>query len=263
MKLFICSYNAPTGRYAELKGLGFTGIRINNISPKDIREMGEHGLEPLVIVDNATAAGYIAEWLHQEGVKGAIEFVNEPNLNSWNPGIWANRSRVAYMEAKNRNPEVTFVSGGISNLGKGQLKYLKTALDAGLQCDAVGYHRYQTEYGPSHPLKGYASRVTELQAIQLMVGPQTPLWCTEIGWHTFPQKRRTGPFGLFYETTRCSDEDVAYAAAWEKDFLKSRGVAAMAWYQITDGPDQHNFESFFGITRLDGTLKPVAHAFRS
>lgn len=248
---YLCAFPA-SGELGLIESLGFKGVRfdVRNLEQVSaIENLKAHPhLSPLVILDNYDLVIPTAEAIMRLG-RGAIELVNEPNLNGWNARDWAQFTKAAYPAIKAEGP-IPVVSGGVSNLNHDQLHYLGEGLAAGLQCDIIGFHRYRTEDPPSVALKDYSSRQEEFAALRHVIGSKDA-WCTEIGWHTAPQ-----PHGV-----RMTDEQVALFAVQEFQYQQAAGVAVMAWFQITDGPSE-NFEDHFGILYLDKTEKPVARVWK-
>lgn len=239
-----------TGDLQLIEDLGFKGVRfdVKNLDQVPaIANLRKHpGLTPVAIIDHYDVCIPVAEEIAKLG-RGAIELVNEPDLNGWNPRDWAAFTKAclpAIRVEELHGVPIPVVSGGISNLNHRQLDFLEDGLAAGLACDVVGWHRYRTESPPATALKDYGTRAQEFQALRRLTRGK-PDWCTETGWNT---------------AGRFTDADVAQFAREEYAIQKAADVTVMVWYQITDGPTAH-YEDHFGIRRIDGSLKPVAHVW--
>ena len=248
----------------QIEDIGFKGMRTTVLPGTEqpiINCMIGSPLKRLYVLDYD--AQELAKLIVVRGYPklSAIELVNEPNLNGWKPEVWADWMVSQYQRIKTISPDITVVSGGISNLNRAQLKYLKTALAVGLPDDLViGYHRYQTEKPSTSALKDYKTRSSEYYELVEVIGNRRR-WCTEIGWHTQPQTIRYGPFGLFSKRVQWNDKQVANFLEDELIYQDEYRAEVTAIYQIIDGPSNH-YEDHFGIFRMDGTMKEQAYRIR-
>jgi hypothetical protein len=258
VKRYICAFPTPSN-LSLISSLGFDGVRFDVLNSEQLPAIGNFAshpsLTPLAIINDYYMCIPVAEAIARLG-RGAIELVNEPDLNRWTPGGWAEFTKACYPAIKveqlshhGHKTPIPVVSGGISNLNHKQLNYLTEAQRAGLLCDIIGFHRYKTESAPPIPLTDYHDRKGEFFALKATVEGR-PIWCTEEGWHTAQQGHGV----------KLSEEQVASYAIQEQAIQEEGGAEVMTWFVLDDGPTA-DYNDHFGIRRIDGTLKPAAHVW--
>ncbi len=154
-------------------------------------------------------------------------------------------------------------AGVISNLNTRGVQWLREA-DPSTWPDGVGVslHWYPHGSGPAVPHPGFRSRQAEVDALTAIVAGR-PWAVTEFGYHTARRRvtRTVWGFEVPVGYATWTDDEVAAHAAYEWQFWEAQGAVAAFWFQLNDGPTDH-FEHKFGIRRVDGSWKPVAHTFR-
>ena len=211
--------------------------------------------------DVAAQAGVIAGLMTEHGLDGWIECGNEPDITKhMKPQRFVDQCKAA-LSAVWAVTDIPFITGGVSNLSKrGGLKYLMKCVDKGLprgQTDiAIGIHPYRTGLKPWDKYEG--RYINELyQELNDLGG----ISVTELGWHTAPQKRRTGP--LCSKRFQFDDVQVAEFAEWELPTAFMNAIDVYVWYQLNDGPNENYDMHRYGIRRFDtfDDVKPVVKSF--
>lgn len=262
-----------TENLKRFKFLGFDGVR-QDVPSGHSRELvfefaNFPALAPLFLVCGGkmrdidiapTVAWAVAACMQEFACKGAIEIGNEPDLTGHSPlkfaqivtecarGVWA------------IDPEIPVVLGGVMATNERGLGYLEATLDAGIPRQvSIGYHTYRPG-SPDVPNPGFKSRDGEFHRLKNLANGR-PLWNTEIGWHTSSFKeQRAFPFCFLTQTVQHTDETVFKFLVREKKLNTAAGAEIMTVYQHRDGPSAGQK---FGITRLDGSLKPSSQIARA
>ena len=227
----------------------------------------EKGWDP---IDVAEQAGTVAVVASELGLLAreqpcAIEIGNEPNLDKSGTSYQHDPNRFAELIRRSQDSirksvtaPVTVLSGGISNLNRDGLDYLREAVRAGIPEDvAVGYHSYRTTATPETPNGGFGSRVEEFRTLRSIAGARR-LWCTECGWHTALSVQKTV---LGKKKIKFNDEQVAEFVSREARLHFQFGAEAFTLFQLNDR-EEDCAEARFGIRHTDLSLKPVAHRIR-
>lgn len=269
MRVLLCTPDCgplPLSDWSLIGDLQFDGIRT------DVRRPGDAP----ALVANVVAAGKDAIFIadHRQGAAACLEIVtaiasaigpdarpemfaievgNECDLSGpfvKDPDGFGRLVANAANAVRVLSPNTRVVSGGISHCGKDKLKWLKSAIRHFPAEVAVGYHPYR-DTGPGEGRPDYGSRGEEFASLAVVVGTHQA-WCTEIGWHTAPRKKRP----------QWTDGQVEIFLRDELQREKEFGAEVMAIFQIHDGPDPNQYEHRFGIRRVDGALKPSAYVIR-
>jgi hypothetical protein len=243
----------------EVRKLGFTMARFDLEADMEARITGAQaaGLRPFVIVFDPATLG---PWAR--GVD--IEFGNEPDgpvcKADWQAvGMWdesANRvdPRIyaehvpPFVEACRSHGAQPWV-GAVSNTTTMALDWLRTMLSWPID-DEIGVtvHRYHppVPQGWQTPHQGYRTRDDETAAIKAIVGAKR--WgCSEFGYHTAPQLRRTWlPSWWPGNAWAWTDAQVAANVIGEWDFWRAASAEFAVLYQINDGVE-NTAENRFGI----------------
>lgn len=191
-----------------------------------------------------------------EASNTAVEVGNEEDLKgkrwSKDPAGWTALVKDVATIAASYSPDIQVVSGGVSSVSREAMDWLTRSKVRELNENVViGYHQYRST-PPQQPLKGYASRDEEFEALVEASGART-VWCTECGWHT--AQRSEG--WLCRRKWAYTDEQVALFL--QQEIALNVGKAeCFTVYQLNDGPNPSNDQDCFGIRRIDGTLKPSA-----
>jgi len=222
----------------------------------------------------------------------SFQLWNEPNLErhlapqrEGGRAFAATRFRellnAGYAGVKAEQPDAVVVTGGLAPFGdySGRIgrtppvRFLESLLcvDRELRrscrqrtsVDAISHHPYAVR-APSSPALnpddvtipdlGKLTRVVRAARRAGTLGPKTPqLWVTEVSYDSAPPDPRGVP------TARLS--------RWTAELLWHlwrQGVRTALWFQVRDQPAVPDYASTSqsGLFRLDGGLKPSAHAFR-
>lgn len=258
---------------AEIAAHGFDGIRCDLLSPEDVApalwrlsqatsRLGALWLLPLrpqhqETLDIALRLGQAlpAALSAQPGRNHFVEIGNEPDLDPYFRSRPFEAGRVMALAGGivHGLTGVPVVTGGISNLRSKPLRYLEALLEAGSfgRHWVIGFHRYQTEWPAEKPLPGYFSREEELEALRQVIGHRSA-WCTEVGWHTGPQRRNLRGW---FRRVQWRDDQVAQHLSDELAIQRRAGIPLTVIYQVSDGPREDPIDRF-GRRRLDGTWKP-------
>lgn len=293
MRRYLCSHWAlGPEQTAWIKRMGFSGLRFDIPwgAPKEyIRQafdtMAEQHLEVLAIIGGwarwengeMVAARNFAPPLPAIGIEGkrvarillksdmpvgrvSFEIGNEPDISDWDgPKQFAEFVRLGSAGIWEVIPTAKVVVGGVSNVNrKGGAKYLDAVCSAGVDARMIlGIHPYRCDRMPPEAPKGWKS-IWEVFA--WLRSKRRPIWITEGGWHTAPQKRRSGPWGICSTKVQWDNQEIANFAVDEMRLWEE--VAELyAWYSCNDGLDPNNPEDNFGIRYADFSPKPVAEAF--
>lgn len=185
-----------------------------------------------------------------------LEVGNEPDLTSWPPEMLAATTNRCLRAAC--SSQVHIILGGISNLNRHGLDYLRWATRYGLLPNvAVGFHRYGTpEKDILKPHDGFPTRDAEMARLKQLAGGRT-LLCTETGDHTAP--KRYGCLRL--RKAQLSEAKVIERQRKNLQHMRSHGVETAAIYQLNSGPDPNNPEDNYGIRSADGIPLERARGF--
>jgi hypothetical protein len=191
----------------------------------------------------------------------AFEIGCEPKESGFSPREYARYVNSGAAGIFSVIPTATVLFCGPLNVDrKGGARMLDEVLDAGIDHRLlIGLHPYRSALRPYWAPRGWDSINNMFLWLR---GLRRDYWISECGWHTAPQKRRRGPFGLCSKTIQWSDADVAEFAGQEMDLWENAKAQCYVWYQINDGPDPNNPEDNFGLRYHDGTPKPAAKAFQ-
>ena len=293
MKRYLCSHWAlGPEQTAWVKSMGFSGLRFDipwgapaEYIRRAFNTMHEQRLEVLAIVggwmrwvdgERVAARGF-APPLQAIGVEAkriasillksqmpvnfvTFEIGNEPDLSNWkNPRDFASFVRLGADGVWEVIPTAKVVVGGVSNVNrKGGAKYLDAICSAGVDARMIlGVHPYRCDRAPNEAPKGWKS-IWEVFA--WLRSKQRPIWITEGGWHTAPQTRRSGLFGLCSKSVQWSDREIADFATNEMRLWEEISEL-YAWYNCNDGRNPNEPEDNFGVRYIDFSPKPVAEAF--
>lgn len=265
-----------------IRSHGFGGIRQEIFRGEDaeliIREIADSGLEAILLLcgghmerisfeHTVGLARHVA--LVARDVAGidatrlAIEIGNEPDLAidqyKRNPGEFARLVRECATAIWQEVPALTVVSGGVSNTHRDGLDYLEAASRAGLPDGChIGYHAYHTTSTPETAHPGFRSRQEEFGRLARTVAGR-PMWCTEVGWHTYPSEIRVGVLKQ-RKTVRFDDNQVADFTERELRLQRAAGAVCSAVFQLNDALDDPptSYEHRHGVRYADGSAKPVA-----
>jgi hypothetical protein len=259
---------------------GFCGIRQEimrgeHAEPR-IREIADSGLEAILLVcgghmekiafhHTVELARHVT--LVARDVVGididrlAIEIGNEPDLATdqykENPAQFAALVREAASAIWREVPTMKVISGGVSNTHKKGLDYLAAAANSGFpQGCHIGYHAYHTTVTPETPHEGFRTRNDEFSRLRTIVAGR-PMWCTEVGWHTYPSQIREGLLQR-QRTVHFDDDQVADFTERELRLHQAAGAVCAAIFQLNDAEPASSHEHRYGVRRLDNTPKPVA-----
>ncbi len=294
MRRYLCSEWALGREQTRwVKSMGFSGLRYDipwGAPSKYIQmsfdQMSLQQLDALIIIggwmrwggDNPVAARGFAPPVDAIGLeakhaarillrsKMPVDFVsweigNEPDLSEWkSPREFAEFVRRGAEGIWEVIPTATVVVGGVSNVNRnGGAKYLDAICSAGVDARMIlGVHPYRSDRAPDEAPKGWKS-VDDV--FRWLKSKERLIWVTECGWHTSPQKRRSGPFGIWSKNVQWSDYDVAKFVRLEMSLWENAGAGLYAYYQINDGENKLDPEQNFGVRYFDLTPKPVAGAF--
>jgi hypothetical protein len=216
---------------------------------------GSNRIEPHVLAARARRVVQAAQAVDLHSY--ALEVGNEPDIAhdgyASRPQDFAEAIRQVHAVVRPLGFEGDIVTGGVSNLNRRGLEYLRAMLSTPtVPVDVVlGFHRYpESGKGAETPHKGFSSRDDEFKALERLADGRR-VACTEFGYHT--AEDRVGLFGR----RRRSESDFADSVRWDLDFFGQRGVLVAALYQLNDGTRDVAVERY-GVRRLDGTLKQVA-----
>lgn len=226
------------------------------------------------INDVAVQAGIVTKLSRELGCTSHIEGGNEPDItDGLTPGKFVEMCARMHEAISTENPLQSFITGGVSNIrARDGLSYLREALDQGLVTGkqhgnvSVGVHPYRTEQEPWEPVDGADVR-SVIRSIKREAGPVA---CTEIGWHTAPQERKKGLFGLCREKFQFDDDDVREFAAYELELWDWAESPVFGWYGANSGPSDRAIDNFgirpynYQLGRVDDTrVTAVVDAFRN
>lgn len=295
MKRYLCSYwGLNSADEAFTKSMGFSGLRFDvpwgaprEYILKAFDAMAKQRLEALVIIGGwmywqngqPVAAKHFAPplaaieaeakrtarlLLKSDMHPGLIswDMGNEPDISEWNsPREFAEFVRRGADGIWEAIPTATVVVGGVSNVDrKGGARYLDAICSAGVDARMViGVHPYRGDRMPHEAPKGWES-INDVFAWLNSKGHR--IWVTECGWHTAPQKRHYGPWGIFSESIQWSDTDVAEFASLEMNLWENAGVELYAYYQMNSGPDPNAPIHNYGVRDSDMVPKLIAREFQ-
>jgi hypothetical protein len=247
-----------------------------------LQEIAESQLDALILVGGGRMNGigfdqavelarHIALVADQVGLvsagRFAIEIGNEPDNSlaayQQDPALFARLVRRSAEDIWAVVPQAIVISGGVMNTTMKGLDYLRRASQAGFPDGCrIGYHCYHTTSTPDTPHDGFSSRQGEFDRLADIVSGR-PMWCTEVGWHTFPS-RIPGRFFPFRppRTVQFNDDQVADFTERELRLHHIAGAVCAAVFQLNDQDPPSSFEHRHGIRRTDGTAKPVATRLR-
>lgn len=213
------------------------------------------------------------------------EIWNEPNSR----GAWLPRAdsseyveilRAASRSIRAADPSARIVSGGLASKESkdgniSQLDFLEAMCASGVNrdLDAVGFHPYSYPVLPSTSIEWNAwSQIVETprsfaSILRAHGSPDMPIWLTEYG----------APTGGPGATATASDTQVEnspdhvdeqYQAMMATDSVeaavRTEQIGGLFWYTDRDlGVDRGNVENFFGLRRVDGSVKPAWDALRT
>lgn len=266
---------------------GFSGIR-QEVKQGDharalLEEIDQSQLDALILVGGGFMdwisfehtiglARHVAIVANELGLVGsqrfAIEIGNEPDNSKADykhaPALFARLVRECAASVWEAVPGATVISGGVMNTHEKALEYLEDASRAGFPDGChIGYHSYHTTTSPEKAHPGFRTRAHEFYRLREIVAGR-PMWCTEVGWHTYPSQV---PAKLlpkrFWQTVHFNDDQVADFTEQELRLHRDAGAVCCAVFQLNDHDPASSYEHRHGVRRLDGTAKPVAHRIRA
>ncbi len=232
---------------------------------------------PLDVTDFGDYAAELAE--RYAGRIRRYEVWNEPNvgLRFWKPEedpvAYAALLEEASARIREQDPEAQVALGGLFHpdlgLNTGGPEFLgavgEALPDLGATVDAVGYHPYRYPFTAPESVEDHQAPLADClcqleDQLAAMGAAETPLWITEIGWHTAGQALLAG-----------ADEDDHAAYTVRAALLSfAQGAELYLWYTFRDsGTDEEDQEEMFGLFRYDedptddepAEPKPAADAF--
>lgn len=267
-----------------IKAHGFAGIRQEIMRGEDaepiVREIADSGLEAILLVcgghmerisfeHTVELARHVAlvvrDVVQMDSNRLAIEIGNEPDnaIDEYkkNPGRFSQLVRDSAAVIWQEVPTLKIISGGVMNTHTDGLSYLAAASNAGFPdgCQ-VGYHSYHTTTPPETAHEGFRSRQEEFGRLRAVVAGR-PMWCTEVGWHTYPSVVRVGVLQR-RKTVQFDDNQVADFTERELKLHREAGAVCAAVFQLNDGEPVTSYEQRHGVRRVDRTAKPVAIRIR-
>lgn len=262
--------SAPLQRaeWAVVLGYSWDGIRTDIRREQDaglmVRDVAEVDADAILVTPNeagaalaVTEAAAISAKLSGRPENITLEVGNEPDLSGYwrdNPEGFGRLVTACAEMARGYVPTLRIASGGVSNVSKTALAWLRRAVEQMPREVIVGYHCYRNT-SPKEPLKGYDSRRDEFEALLDVAGPRM-VACTETGWHTAPRPKA---FPFCWQTESWGEDVVADFLRTE---LRMQHAYAMPYcccvYQLRSGPNRKNDQDQFGILRADGTPRAAA-----
>jgi hypothetical protein len=271
-----------------IRNHGFAGIRQEVFRGQDtepiIREIAESDLDAILLLcgaqmerisfnDTVDLARHVAivarDVVGIDIARLAIEIGNEPDLAcneyKYHPEEFARLVRESATSIWAEVPTMSVISGGVSNTHRDGLDYLDSASRAGFpdRCQ-VGYHSYHTKTAPEIPHDHFRSRREEFDRLRRIVGNRQ-MWCTEVGWHTYPSRiaARLWP-PRAPKTVQFTDDQVAEFTARELVLHRDAGAVCAAVFQLNDADidPPTSYEHRHGIRFVNGDPKPVALRIR-
>lgn len=276
--------------YEKVSGFRFDGVRIdipdNHIAATDVlRELVTRPyIDPILLLAggkmtrqhpkmggpawragelvahvNDTCIKMQALGLFDRPIPPAIEIGNEPDLavDEWKkkPELLAETFSRCYDVVRKYSQRVRVLSPSVSNLNNRGFEYLEAMIHSNfglpLGCH-IAVHRYPNGPNFEIPHDGFRNRGVEVTKLLQLAG-RRPVWITEVGM-------REGPHGRGEDPLYLTEEEVAGSFEWEMYFWsRVPQVQGVCWYGINDGPDRRNELDTYGVRRLDGSWKPVAH----
>jgi hypothetical protein len=180
-----------------------------------------------------------------------VEIGNEPNRRV-SAADYADALRAI---AVSRPAGVELITGGISNLGNAELRWLDAVLGpldalllSTLPLLGVGFHSYRDGL-PYQPRPDFRTRGEEFEVLRIMARGR-PLYHTEGGWSMV--RRRRCP--LFWMWKGLSAREVG--ARWQAELriLADNDVRTACVYQLNDGP-RNVPDDCFGLRTNRGVAK--------
>jgi len=204
------------------------------------------------------------------------EIWNEENITQFwrpmpDPAKYVELLKASYYAAKYANPRCCVVLGGLAGNGVDMgwepaesKHFLQKVYDNGGKgfFDVVAIHPYVYPVPASSALRALQTWVNAARGVMKRNHDDKPLWITEIGWSTFPNA---------WNNPTVSEEEVA---VWlTKVYTELKGVDKIFWHNFRDigfnpeldrffGYSGDNVEHHFGLTRSDGSPKPVYYAYK-
>ena len=235
----------------QMKNLGMNVLCLLNTTPNWMNPIPDHLGEWTNFVYQAVCA--------MKGRTDYFEVWNEQNFTSTN--LWGTADKTghpqnytkclnaAYRAIKAANPRATVVFGGTTSV---PLDFIRTCNEAGALYDVMNVHPYVPDTLPECGLRDLMLR---LKKVMRETGRgDVPIWVTEIGWSTSPQ--RPGSFlkdvfepafkALGMDTAKLTLTMVKGVASEVRDF-KAR-LPKFAAYHMVDPRD---------IDKLDVQKYPV------
>ncbi len=131
----------------------------------------------------------------------AVEVWNEPNLKSFwrpngnEPARWAGLVQAAAEATAEVDPAIPVITGGLgngttsdTNVGMMQGPYLDAAFasnpNLAQHVDGIGIHPYPGQVPLTNPNNRFTPTLNEIRPVRDARDPGTPLWATEVGYHT-------------------------------------------------------------------------------
>jgi hypothetical protein len=222
-----------------------------------VRQVAEHGMRPLVIVQSIQDIFDIPL-----DVPCDVELDNEPDIGTEHgeavsPSEYRTRIADAYASVWSRRcdgQDMRLWVGAISNFNERGLVWLAGIVSAIPLTEVVGVsiHWYPHGAAPRQQHPGFTSRIEELLCFHNIIGPRR--WAiTETGWPTTEEWTARRPLAW-------TDEQNALTAENEISWYQAQGADLWVLYQVNDGPGD-TAGDHYGIRRTDGTLKPIARIF--
>jgi len=246
MRLYLNVYDYPVDHETleALRTFGWEGLRRDVTWLADIQgilaEGNQHQLETILLFNRppSECVGWAEAASRILGPEQKVEIGNE-----WDLKYSPEQAKDCWLRCQAfLGPRM--ITGGISSLSDKALAWASKALHSSFE--NVGFHPYRTTKPPD---RGVIDRINILKAMV----PNARLWNTDCGWHTC--KSRTGCFS----SVQFSEVQVAEFLQTDIRYHEEADVESYTVYQLNDGPNPcPDYESHFGIRRVDGSWKPSA-----
>lgn len=295
MKRYLCSHWALNRADTEfVKSMGFSGLRFDIPwgAPREYIRLAFNMIAKLELEVLAIIGGWM-RW--QDGVpvsaknfappllaarieakrvarcllqsdlrvdRVAFDLGNEPDISEWDSPIeFASFVRLGAQGIWEIIPTATVIVGGVSNVDRKKgARYLDAICAAGVDERMVlGIHPYRGSLRPDWAPRGWSS-IDDVFAWLKSKGRR--IWVTECGWHTSPQKRRVGPWGICSKDIQWSDSDIAEFASLEMKLWESAGAEVYTYFQLNSGPDSNIPMQNYGVRDSNMFPKPIACEFQ-
>lgn len=231
---------------------------------REVRLRGMKVLAVLIDRSRTTNADALSAFANAViGEADAFEVWNEQNLNSFwsnpNPELYASIYNAVKTAIRSKRPGVPVVSGGLSPAPTNPpssiapAEYLKRAMAAGMQPDAIGWHPYCSPAFPGST-DGWSAWFQMTQTPEFK-GGTIPFWATEFGAPT----GGSGDAAIVTETV----QKAMIVKAFEM-WATYRATGPLFVYQGRDkGISTTDREDHYGLLRADWSPKPAFTSFKA